>query len=435
MKKMKVGATAVVLAVSAVASMQASSAFATNSYGINYDGGSALSSSNVQINPSLINGLTSLVKYGGSEGNTVSTSSSSGAWSEGYIKTSVCHKISYLKVVPGQAIAQDVSYRVTKSPYSIRVGLSKVEVDGFSLADGKDFVPVAVSHVNGALYVGTVIYSDSGCSNQVTEAEKLTGSNGKIFVETNIKVYENNQKLISDGLYFGITDIDAGQSFKILNNNNLLTQSNMYAESSEALQPSSGSDRNMYNSSGNYIYSQGSFNLDNSNIFVSVDEAVLNGGLNVVFGFASPAGSGVEYYAKQFVVKYVSDDNGSITGIGEEDIISGRNPSGSSSKPKEDFEFAYWKADVDVTLGDGTTVEAGNKLTSDQVKQVVVEENITFTAIHEDSEDESVSAPDTGAFTSTESLTPVILSISGIAVVALIAGLLPKFAHKKVKFD
>ena len=435
MKKMKVG-VAVILAVAAVASMRASNVFAANSYGINYSGGAELKGGvNVQINPNLINGLTPLVKYGGSESNVVNFSGPSNAWTEGYIKTSVCHKVSYSKIIPGSDFAEGLAYSISKNPYSINVGLSKVEVDGFSLDSGYDFVPIAISHINGGLYVGPQIYSDNTCSNEVAKAEELpaNGSKGKIFVETNIKIYEDSKSLISDGLYFGITDVDAGQSYKILNEDNYLTQSNMYAKDSRTLQPEDSDLKNMYNSAGKYIYSQPAFNIDSgSDIFVSVNETVLkSNGLRVVFGFTAPAGSGVEYYAKQFVVKYVSDNNGSITGTKEEDIISGRNPLGSSSKPKDDFKFAYWRADVDVTLKDGTIIKAGNKLTSEQVKQVVVERDITFTAIHE----ESVLAPDTGEFTSTESLAPVVFSVFGIAALALIVGLLPRLTRKKIKFD
>lgn len=168
----------------------------------------------------------------------------------------------------------------------------------------------------------------------------------------------------------------------------------------------------------------------------------LENGLDLVFGFVGKAGSGVEYYAKQFVVKYVSDKNGSITGTEKENIISGRNPSGSTSKPKENFEFAYWEADVDVILVDGTVIKAGNKLSPDQVKKVVVDRDITFTAIHEDvpennntNNTNNTKVPDTGDFTSNESLAPVVLSVFGIVLSALAIWSLPRIVHKKVKFD
>ena len=202
--------------------------------------------------------------------------------------------------------------------------------------------------------------------------------------------------------------------------------------------------KNKYNASSNYIYSQ--YNKDGdgkgfdigsgADVFVGMKSETLENGLDLVFGFVGKAGSGVEYYAKQFAVKYVSDKNGIITGIVDENIISGRNPSGSTSKPKENFEFAYWEADVDVTLVDGTVIKAGSKLSPDQVKKVVVNRDITFTAIHEDvPENNNTKVPDTGDFTSNESLAPVMLSVFGIVLSALAVWSLPRIVHKKIKFD
>lgn len=240
-------------------------------------------------------------------------------------------------------------------------------------------------------------------------------------------------------MYFGLTDVDAGQSYKILNDGNKLSSSNMYAKSAELLQPEDSDLRNMFVSSGNYIYSQynadGHFNIreKGNDVFVKLNEATQKDGLDVVFGFSGLAWSGVEYYAKQYTVNYISEDGGKITGLTEEKVMPEKNPSGSEATPNKDYKLDYWKADKDVTLEDGTVIKAGEKLTMEQIKQVVVDQDITFIAVYKAVS--PVSAPDTGVYTGgfnasvAASLLMGVLLVGGLAV-----GLTPRVFHKRVGF-
>ena len=86
-----------------------------------------------------------------------------------------------------------------------------------------------------------------------------------------------------------------------------------------------------------------------------------------------------------YTVTYTVDENGEAF---DEDKASESVEEGSSptnvpepvAKDATKYMFAYWTADVDVTLTDGTTITTGNKITTDQLKQVKVTSAITFTA-------------------------------------------------------
>ena len=86
-----------------------------------------------------------------------------------------------------------------------------------------------------------------------------------------------------------------------------------------------------------------------------------------------------------YTVTYTVDENGEAF---DEDKASESVEEGSSptnvpepvAKDATKYMFAYWTADADVTLTDGTTITTGNKITTDQLKQVKVTSAITFTA-------------------------------------------------------
>ena len=89
-----------------------------------------------------------------------------------------------------------------------------------------------------------------------------------------------------------------------------------------------------------------------------------------------------EYDYATFGITYESDENGALTGIAEESKVFNENPTGSSSLANEDYFFLGWMADVDVTLTDGKVIKAGNIITDEQLKTIVVDDDIVFTAIH-----------------------------------------------------
>ena len=416
------------------------SVYAANPYGMDYTGGELLSSDNVQIDSELTSGLTPLIKY--SNDNQIGTSSSS-LWKDGYEKTSTkCRKVKYFTIWDNNQITDDdFYYTISNEQYSIKVNIEDVVLSGTTGTSANNAFVITIPP-HGAIQVssGYAIYSDSECQNQLQGVRSLTHSDdGFVFIKTKINLYDKFQNIVkTNNLYFGITDIDYAQSTKILNDDSSLIPSNMYAVSANILQPTDTTLRNMYVPSEKYIYSQYDdsgviMTNESTNIFAKVGLESQEAGLDVIFGYKSAAGSGVQYYAKQYLVEYVSDENGVIDGITEEDIISTNNPSGSSSDPNDDYEFVYWTADKDVVLEDGEEIEAGDPLTPEQVKQVVVNENLVFTAHHETTAEDIV-VPDTGRFTGETNATIITLSVAGLSFGALVVFFTPRLLRRKVSF-
>ncbi len=432
------------------------SVFATNPYGMDYSGGALLSSDNVTID-STVEELTPLISSGNAH---VTIPDVSDMWETAYYKGSSCSKFYYLKTweswggssgetttqIQAASVNIDPYYIVSNDQYTAVVNINGVFLeDGISLSEDNAFAVGVHDDNMGFLSVGDPLYSDNQCENRMDDIKTLAvGGGERVFVETNMKLYKNDSSEVftSDKLYLGLTDIDAAQSYAILNGNNQLNKNNMFAVSEAALQnPDTSVDlKNRFATGGkyNYIYSEyrpgEDFNSNYvNNVFVKIDQEVQEEGVDVVFGFAATAGSGIQYYAKQYRVNYRSDENGDISGVEEEDIISGNLPSGSTSEPKEEYEFEYWTADVDVVLDDGTIIRAGEKMTLEQVKRVVVDKNITFTAVH-DTESEA-KVPDTGASTREFNAGEIVVPVFGTILCAFLIRVIPMISRKKVKFN
>ncbi|MBR3319152.1 InlB B-repeat-containing protein, partial [Candidatus Saccharibacteria bacterium] len=378
------------LAISAI------NTFAANKYNINYSGGTQLSTSNVKVDETL-SGMTALYT-----GGSASYSSSS-KWETVYKGTaSNCNAYKMIRAWDSSRIgsSEDIYYMLSNSRYDVKIKINGITLEGFSsLSKNGDNVAVVAGAALYAGYNGTVgdaLYSDSKCTQPEQGLVRPSPTAGqRIFVDTTITLYKHdtNQVFTSDNLYFGITDIDAAQSFKFMNPS-ITMAGNLYAMSSEALNTTGDYNpnnlKNMFVSSGNYIYSQydtstGAYmaSPDIHNIYLKTSTTAQAEGLNIIFGFATNAGSSIRYYAQQYTVTYDSDSNGTISGKTSETVVSGNNPTGSSSTPNTGYEFKRWTANKNVTLTDGTTIAAGQPLTSAQVKKVVVNANIKFTAIHE----------------------------------------------------
>ena len=438
MKKININKGLLASAILAAGFLSSASVSAANIYNMDYEGGAPLDASNVNINPTLINGLTPLITD--DDGKNL-TFSNYGKWEDGYADWGKCDPIRYFKVQTNDSISatDNISYTITDTKYVSNVKIkSAVLEDLQSLVEDNESMTIGVNKNNGWLFVGFSIFSDAQCSNRIDGIKALKVSEpGKIFVETEIKLNKKGETtpFASNGLYFGITDIDQAQSYKILNTGSQLKPSNMYAVSAASLQPSDGNPlKNMYVDGSNYIYSEFSQtgtiqeHNSNSNIFVKIDTDTQEQGLDMVYGYVRPAGSGLNYYAKQYVVNYKSDENGTITGIKNENVIAGLNPTGSTEKPNEGYTLQYWIADVDVTLKDGTVIKAGTKITDDQIKNVAVNSDITFTAIN----DNGIIAPDTGYFTGEHDNASLIFGIAlpvGVTLALITAGIISRKKH------
>ncbi len=471
-KRIAIAATAVALLGS---QLGATSVFAAP-YDIEYTGGNLLSASNVQINPTLIDSLTKLMQV---RENVEVTTSNSSAINTGYLLdykagsgSSRCKEVKYVTVSNANPItaSDGVSYTLVQDKYAVTVDFHNV-----SLGNADDGVTYAVGIAPGTsiLYSGYQIYQDSSCRSTVSGINalntRLNENPSKVFVDMIIKVYNKtnlNSPLILNDLYFGLTDIDRAQSYKILNEGNMLEPERMYARSAEDLQGGSDTFQNMYVSEGKYIYSEyihngstGSLDTNEiSNVYTKINTTTQSEGLNIVLGFATGAYNGIEYSVapasipETAQITYRSDENGTITGRTTEEVNVDEHPSGSSSRPITDYEFSHWIANKNVTLTNGTTIIAGNPITNAQVSAIVVQEDLILTAVHkaitpsedeeEPNDDESEEAdesvpvvPNTGKNTGNIGATITTLSIFGIILGALFIKFLPRLTHKKVNFD
>ena len=369
--------------------------FADN-YGIVYQGGEVLGEDNVTIDPGLIKSLTPLLRHGYS----TNTPNGSTRWKSAYVKEirsngePRCRSYYYISVSNNNPITADdgVGFTISNDNYRAEITVKGASLEGFS---DDAVVTLSIVPEHAFLYAGWNPYEDASCETATPGISPISvpGGNvdGRVFADLNIKLYKNGEDTVfkSDELFFGITDVDAAQSFRILNQDNLLTKQSMFAEDAAGLQDPNpdATLRNYFVSNGNYIYSEfgdrKTVATDNtSNIYVKLTDDTQENGLDVVFGYASSAGSGIEYYTKQYTVTYESDNNGTITGITDEKVISGNNPAGSTENPGEHYASTYWTANKDVTLSDGTTIAEGDPITSDQITKVVVNQDITFTIHH-----------------------------------------------------
>ena len=332
---------------------------ASGTYDMPYSGGSELKEVVIE-DANLIDSLSPLVAK--KEG--ITTTTGAGNWIKNVYKKpdgDSCVATSALTFSLGDySNVIGSSFKISGKEYDATVVFEDVYMTAVGGTSGNitsnDKFTISIVQTSIVMGVGYQLYDQAGCDSddKIDGIKHLDTTDGaKIFVKTRIYLRKKNQtdNFVADGIYFRLSDIDAAQSYKILNSGNELTANNgsgngnMYARSKTTLSPTSGSLKNMFNN--DYIYSQFSgedfINCNSSathgctdaNIYVPLTITTQSDGLNMVFGFANAAGSGMEFYAEQFEVKYESDPNGSITGIASEDVVSGLNPTGSSQTPNE----------------------------------------------------------------------------------------------------
>ena len=412
-------------------------------YGMEYSGGADLGASNVQIQPGIVNSLTTII---GTDEEDLSDSTIE--WKKGYYATKrdgddvACRERYYFLIKKGEAF--DTSKKVVIKKKGEKY-TREMQIKNVTIYDPNNVMPtgntMAVA-ATGALSISEMYPTNVDCINDTnrvdsTDLENSVTDGLAVYIDTVTKVYNTGTKEVPrlDNVYYKIADIDASQSYKIMNEGNELEKANMIAKNTNDLLPDSGDItlRNKYVSSGKYIYSEGFFNISDkeADVYVPVKKDAWENGLEIVYGFMNTAGSWDDYYSVQYKVEYKSDGNGVVTGIKKEDVLSGENPTGSETKPNENYKFTHWVADKDVELEDGTEIKAGTPMTPEQVKKVVVHENLVFTAYHEP----VPKTPDTGNFTGGTNAIGITTSIMAVVTVAFLAWFAPKLTHKKVKFD
>lgn len=425
---------------------------AGNDYNIVYDGGVDLGNTGtVTVAPNLTSNLASIMTAHTKPMKL--TFAQPGSWSTGYVydDTWGCRPFNYV-LVSDTVHPSNLTVTASTEKYDVDVNIKKTSTEDF----GSGYT-VTMGFANGtlALYAGSLTFADQATCESThgdTTPQVITGTHGlsprnegsgKLFVETELKIRQkdaNDKLLSSDEIYYGITDIDSAQSHKILNNP--LTKDNMFTEKPSDLQEAGNSLKNKFVASGNYIYSQ--YSKDEpwvvrinderkNNIYVKLGDAARTNGVNAVYGFANGAGSGIDFYAKQYTVNYNTDGHGT-TDPSSEDVPSGNNPAGSNQTPADGYEFDHWTTDKDVKLDDGTTIKAGESITAEQIKKVIVHDNLTFTA-HYKKVETTPKLPNTGSSTKEIDAAGIAtISVAAVLGLALSIRVLPRIMHKKIGF-
>ncbi len=423
-------------------------ALAANEYSMDYSGGELLGNGNLRVEPTLTGSLTGLL-YG-----TKSVKySNSAKWKTGYLKIqNSCYSARYLRVGLSDTVAEsdNAGYTITNGVFSTDINVKKISGENLSsVLSNDEFIAISIWDQNGYLFAGQPVYQDSSCTTAIDGAKSLSWESGaKVFVEANTKLkYAINGKMVkSDQLYYLIGDIDGSQSFKILNSDNKLSMSNMFAASAAGLQPTTGEAHNMFVPGGGYIYSQGNFGIESgAEVYVKLADSAQEDGLDIVYGFAHNAGSSVEYYAKRYKIDFLLDRNGTTSEITHEDIISKTTPTGPGIGKVLAYNPTRIVANTDVQLTDGNLIKAGSPISNDQLYKIVVDKEIVVTAyLHDDSNpkkgegNSDISVPDTGIFTKTEDTSSTItlgIPTALIVLVGMSRYFIVRLFSKNVKFN
>ncbi len=141
----------------------------------------------------------------------------------------------------------------------------------------------------------------------------------------------------------------------------------------------------MNKNNNNYMYGNDTFyTLDNgdnfnSNIYLTSHNIQYTGTFDITY--ATNRGNediSFDFLIKSFKVKYQSEINGSITDIGNEEVYENDYPNGSNVE-NDNGIFLNWTCNKDVTIDD-RTIMRGNPITNDELKQIVVQDDLIFTA-------------------------------------------------------
>lgn len=413
MKKQRISTIIGALALCGSALFPGNVFAANNDLIMDYRGGEWLGEGNVTLKENIESELELVLPSQGVKVETYGTD-----WNEAYMKREgdECRKYKYLLVNNNGIVGGNGNgFKIISGDYEMRVGIPEVATSEFPNDNSKTAVGVvyeALANVNdensgiSAIYGGWAPYSDSSCSTRIEGVRDMSAKSDdghtlkleRIFVKTQIKLLRKNSPYVSDELYFGIIDIDAAQSYKILSQGSVFDVDRLFAKSFANLQGDPDRKNYYVNNEGAipYIYSdyntEGGFDTnDISNLYAKIDTTTQQStnGLEVVFGFAGKAGSQVQYFSKEYTVNYHADHPGGAVKIRtSEKVVSGATPLGADQEPDSGYKFTYWTADKDVEVN-GETITKGRPISMEQIKAIIVHQNYNFTAHYEKIEPES----------------------------------------------
>lgn len=133
-----------------------------------------------------------------------------------------------------------------------------------------------------------------------------------------------------------------------------------------------------------------------------------------------------QYKKNTYTIYYNSIDDIKITGQTKEETKNNSSPTGTVVEAKNQEKNVAWSCDKDVKLQDGTLIKAGAPISPEQLKQVIVEDDLTFTANYR--EDLEVNIPDTGL-----KLGTIIIVISSILILIGSAIIINTLEKKKIR--
>ena len=88
-----------------------------------------------------------------------------------------------------------------------------------------------------------------------------------------------------------------------------------------------------------------------------------------------------QYTKATYTINYTSNEYGTITGITTETKKYLESPTGTTiTVVNSEYSFSHWIANKDVQLKDETTIKKGEKITPENISNIIVNSNITFTA-------------------------------------------------------
>ena len=215
-----------------------------------------------------------------------------------------------------------------------------------------------------------------------------------IAVHVDIYKHGTNERIDLPNLYQFIGDVDSAQSYKNLNEPFVADGAgrNLWMASPAEqmdLDDYPHGQANYFDAGNQSIYSSYTVgptglirtmnNPNKSSVWQRVHR-LSSEGTDMAFGFMGSATSYVEFGSTINTVYYVADEGGTVTSPSETVWTQGSPVEGSVPVPDEDHYFSHWTTNQKVYLRDGSEIEAGGRITMQQIFQVIVYEDYTFTA-------------------------------------------------------
>ena len=368
--------------------------FAADDIEIPYSGGSLLSG-NVIIDADRVEHLTTIIWSGSTSGGEMSVTGP--VWKDGF-DAETGQGLKYIDIPAGVTSFSGTAVLSHTPSYDMVMTIKKAYNTGT--------VPKTFSIITNGASMGNMGHRYVTGTRGGQALYEMTRD--PVFFSIHIDVFKSGtqERIGIPRLYNNYMDIDNGQSFKCVSEP--FTKSAMYAKSVSDLDSSVSGSTLYHNMFVNQmIYSQignedpwAFDSADLANIY-HLENKLAVSGTDVVMGFAGPAVSTLSISSERYTASYKSV-NGSVA-KSSENVWAELTPSGTSNTPDEHYHFVKWTADKRVTLEDGTKIAAGKTLTIDQIKSVVMTEDVTFTAQNEKDPKVSYISDDHGQITGKKS--------------------------------